>query len=111
MIAATVTGWKRAVLLGAVLLPLWTSLLVRTAAWMIILQESGIINQTLMGLGIISDPLVLIYNRFGGVLAMTHVLLPFIDVYKRQDLALSVSLSWPAHPKAIRWPTRPAIPR
>ncbi len=78
MIAATVTGWKRAVLLGAVLLPLWTSLLVRTAAWMIILQESGIINQTLMGLGIISDPLVLIYNRFGVVLAMTHVLLPFM---------------------------------
>jgi putative spermidine/putrescine transport system permease protein len=78
MIAATVTGWKRAVLLGAVLLPLWTSLLVRTAAWMIILQDSGIINQTLMGLGIISDPLVLIYNRFGVVLAMTHVLLPFM---------------------------------
>ena len=57
---------------------LWTSLLVRTAAWMIILQDSGIINQTLMGLGITSEPLVLIYNRFGVVLAMTHVLLPFM---------------------------------
>ena len=78
MIAATVQGWKRAVLLGAVLLPLWTSLLVRTAAWMIILQDNGIINQTLIGLGIISEPLVLIYNRFGVVLAMTHVLLPFM---------------------------------
>ena len=78
MIAATVQGWKRAVLLGAVLLPLCTSLLVRTAAWMIILQDSGIINQTLMGLGITSEPLVLIYNRFGVVLAMTHVLLPFM---------------------------------
>ncbi len=78
LIAASVSGWKRAVLLGAVLLPLWTSLLVRTAAWMIILQGSGIINQTLMGLGIISEPLVLIYNRFGVVLAMTHVLLPFM---------------------------------
>lgn len=78
MIAATVTGWKRAVLLGAVLLPLWTSLLVRTAAWMIILQDNGIINQALMGLGVISQPLALIYNRFGVVLAMTHVLLPFM---------------------------------
>lgn len=78
MIAASVTGWKRAVLLGAVLLPLWTSLLVRTAAWMIILQDNGIINQTLTGLGIVSEPLVLIYNRFGVVLAMTHVLLPFM---------------------------------
>ena len=45
---------------------------------MIILQDSGIINQTLIGLGIISEPLVLIYNRFGVVLAMTHVLLPFM---------------------------------
>ena len=78
MIAASVSGWKRAVLLGAVLLPLWTSLLVRTAAWMIILQDNGIINQTLTSLGIVSEPLVLIYNRFGVVLAMTHVLLPFM---------------------------------
>ncbi|MBP9183041.1 MAG: ABC transporter permease [Fuscovulum sp.] len=78
MIAATVTGWKRAVLLGAVLLPLWTSLLVRTAAWMIILQDNGIINQTLMALGVIDEPLALIYNRLGVVLAMTHVLLPFM---------------------------------
>ena len=78
MIAATVTGWKRAVLLGAVLLPLWTSLLVRTAAWMIILQDNGIINQTLMALGVIDAPLALIYNRLGVVLAMTHVLLPFM---------------------------------
>ena len=78
MIAASVQGWKRAVLLGAVLLPLWISLLVRSAAWMIILQDSGIINQTLLALGIIPEPLVLIYNRFGVVLAMTHVLLPFM---------------------------------
>ncbi|KQU83882.1 ABC transporter permease [Ensifer sp. Root31] len=78
MAAASVSGWKRAFLLGAVLLPLWTSLLVRTAAWMIILQEHGIINQILIGIGIVSNPLTLIYNRFGVVLAMTHVLLPFM---------------------------------
>lgn len=78
MVAASVTGWKRALLLGAVLLPLWTSLLVRTAAWMILLQENGLINQALMGLGLTNAPLALIYNRFGVVLAMTHVLLPFM---------------------------------
>lgn len=78
MVAASVTGWKRGLLLAAVLLPLWTSLLVRTAAWMIILQENGVINQALMGLGITSSPITMIYNRFGVVLAMTHVLLPFM---------------------------------
>ena len=78
MVAASVTGWKRGLLLAAVLLPLWTSLLVRTAAWMIILQENGIINQALMGLGLTSAPITMIYNRFGVVLAMTHVLLPFM---------------------------------
>lgn len=78
MVAASVSGWKRSVLLGAVLLPLWTSLLVRTAAWMIILQDNGIINQALMGLGLTSQPVALIYNRLGVVIAMTHVLLPFM---------------------------------
>ncbi|WP_434622472.1 ABC transporter permease [Tabrizicola sp. M-4] len=78
MIAASVSGWKRSVLLGAVLLPLWTSLLVRTAAWMILLQDNGIINQALMGLGLTAQPVALIYNRLGVVIAMTHVLLPFM---------------------------------
>lgn len=78
MIAASLRGWKRAVLIGAVLLPLWTSLLVRTAAWMIILQESGILNQALLAVGIIAEPLLLIYNRTGVIIAMTHVLLPFM---------------------------------
>ncbi len=47
MIAATSTGWVRNVLLIAVLLPLWTSLLVRTAAWFILLQNEGLINDFL----------------------------------------------------------------
>lgn len=78
MLAASVTGWKRNLLLFAVLLPLWTSLLVRTAAWMILLQENGLINQTLKALGLIDDSLPLIYNRTGILIAMTHVLLPFM---------------------------------
>lgn len=78
MVAASVEGWRRQLLLGAVLLPLWTSLLVRTAAWYIVLQDNGLINVTLKALGIISNPLPLMFNRLGVVIAMTHVLLPFM---------------------------------
>ncbi|MFD1330285.1 ABC transporter permease [Mycoplana ramosa] len=78
MIAASLTGWKRDLMLGAVLLPLWTSLLVRTAAWFILLQEKGLINDLLQWLRLIDGPLPLIFNRTGVIIAMTHVLLPFM---------------------------------
>ncbi|MDF2997502.1 MAG: hypothetical protein K0R27_3139 [Xanthobacteraceae bacterium] len=78
MIAAAASGWVRNLLLLAVLLPLWTSLLVRTAAWVILLQNEGLINDFLIGVGIVSQPLQLIFNRTGVVIAMTHVLLPFM---------------------------------
>ena len=78
MLAASLTGWKRTVLLLAVVLPLWTSLLVRTAAWFILLQNEGIINRALQSIGLIDSPLPLIFNRLGVVIAMTHVLLPFM---------------------------------
>ena len=78
MIAASVEGWRRQVLLGAVLLPLWTSLLVRTAAWFILLQDNGLVNSSLMALGLTSGPIPLIFNRAGVIIAMTHVLLPFM---------------------------------
>ncbi|GEO81246.1 ABC transporter permease [Pararhodospirillum oryzae] len=61
-----------------VLLPFWTSLLVRTAAWVVLLQDKGLVNEFLMTLGLIDDPLRLIFNRVGVVIAMTHVLLPFL---------------------------------
>ena len=78
IIAASLSGWKRDLMLAAVLLPLWTSLLVRTAAWFILLQEKGLINDLLITLGIIGTPLALIFNRTGVIIAMTHVLLPFM---------------------------------
>lgn len=78
MIAASVTGWRRQAMLGAVLLPLWTSLLVRTAAWYILLQDNGVVNGMLQWLHLIDKPLPLIFNRLGVVIAMTHVLLPFM---------------------------------
>jgi putative spermidine/putrescine transport system permease protein len=61
-----------------VLLPFWTSLLVRTAAWVVVLQREGMVNSLLMRLGVITEPLTLIYNRTGVLIAMTHVLLPFM---------------------------------
>jgi putative spermidine/putrescine transport system permease protein len=61
-----------------VLLPFWTSLLVRTSAWVILLQERGPINELLIWLGAISEPLELVFNRTGVYIAMVHVMLPFM---------------------------------
>ncbi|PYG88739.1 putative spermidine/putrescine transport system permease protein [Ruminiclostridium sufflavum DSM 19573] len=62
----------------AVMIPFWTSLLVRTYAWMIILQSNGIINNILMGLGLIKEPLQLMNNTTGVYIGMTHILLPYM---------------------------------
>lgn len=61
-----------------VLLPFWTSLLVRTTAWVVLLQKEGVVNSLLMASGLISEPLQMTFNRFGVVIAMTHILLPFM---------------------------------
>jgi putative spermidine/putrescine transport system permease protein len=63
-----------------VLLPFWTSLLVRTSAWKVMLQQQGVINDTLVWLGLVADEsrLVMINNQFGTIVAMTHILLPFM---------------------------------
>lgn len=61
-----------------VLLPFWTSLIVRTASWIVLLQSGGLINRALMATGIIDHPLTLVFNRIGVFIAMTHILLPFI---------------------------------
>jgi putative spermidine/putrescine transport system permease protein len=65
-------------LLIFVLLPFWTSLLVRTGAWVVLLQREGPINDALLALGLTAEPLQLVYNRFGLYVAMTHILLPFM---------------------------------
>ena len=70
-------GRAAAIMMLMVLLPLWTSLLVRTTAWIVLLQTDGVINQLLMGLHLTSDKLQLMLTRFGTVTAMTHIQLPF----------------------------------
>lgn len=65
-------------LLLAVLVPFWTSGLVRTFAWLIILQRNGIVNNTLIWLGMIDRPLQLVHNMTGVIIGMVHVMMPFL---------------------------------
>ena len=68
------------ILLILVLLPFWTSLLVRTSAWKVLLQQQGVINDLLVSMGFVADDarLIMINNQFGTIVAMTHILLPFM---------------------------------
>lgn len=75
---ATTSGRWAGLLLILVLMPFWTSVLVRTAAWIVVLQKEGILNTLLLSLGVIAEPLELIFNRFGVYVAMVYVLLPFM---------------------------------
>jgi len=67
-------------LLLLVLVPFWTSLLVRTTAWIVLLQSRGVVNDVLVTAGLLDDGerLQMIYNMTGTIVAMTHVLLPFM---------------------------------
>ena len=89
-----VPGRIAGLLLIAVLLPFWSSLLVRTFAWQVILRDTGVINSFLMNVGLISTPLELIRTTMGVILGMSHVLLPFMvlpifAVMRRIDPELS----------------------
>ena len=61
-----------------VILPFWTSLLVRTYAWLVLLQRKGLINTWLIDVGLIDQPLKLVHNFTGTVIGMVHILLPFL---------------------------------
>jgi ABC-type spermidine/putrescine transport system permease subunit I len=69
--------WSGILLLG-VLIPFWTSILVRTYAWLVILQRKGIVNNLLIHLGVIHTPLSLVNNMTGTVIGMVHVMMPFL---------------------------------
>jgi mannopine transport system permease protein len=72
-------GGRAAMLIAAcVLIPLWTSVLVRSYAWIVLLQRTGIVNNTLLSWGVIDQPLRLIYTEGAVIVAMTHVLLPYM---------------------------------
>jgi putative spermidine/putrescine transport system permease protein len=67
-----------ALLLMAIIAPMLTGIVVRTFAWMTILSDKGVINSTLMGLGLISGPLPLMYNELGTTVALVHIYVPFM---------------------------------
>jgi len=77
VIAAQPAG-RASLLLFLVLLPFWTSLLVRTVAWVVLLQKEGVLNSLFLSLGLVHEPLRMIFNRFAVYVAMVHVLLPFM---------------------------------
>ena len=71
-------GFVQALLVMLVLVPFWTSLLVRTYAWMVILGCYGVVNKTLMALGLTDEPLKLLHTGFATHIGMVHILLPFM---------------------------------
>jgi spermidine/putrescine transport system permease protein len=70
-------GRHKILLLILVMLPFWTSYLIRTYAWMIILRDNGVANSILMGLGLVSDPIPFLNTDFSVILGMTYGFLPF----------------------------------
>lgn len=75
---STLPPRKANLMLIMVLVPFWTSILVRVAAWIVLLQREGLINKSLLGLGVVAEPVPLLFNRVGVVIAMVHILLPFM---------------------------------
>lgn len=76
-----------------VVLPLWTSVLVRAYAWMVLLGRNGVVNRVLIDSGLLSEPLQLLYNRLGVYVGMVHIMLPYMilplfTAMKRVDLRL-----------------------
>jgi len=75
--SAAPKGWS-IVILALVVLPFWTSVLVRAYAWLALLQRTGVINRLLQSVGLIDEPLALVHNSLGTVVATLHILLPFM---------------------------------
>lgn len=107
---------RAGLLLALVLVPFWTSLLVRTTSWIVLLQTRGVINDLLVAAGLIGDDgrLAMIYNMTGTVVAMTHVLLPFmvLPLYsvmrtvppRQMHAAASLGASFPRAFLRVYWP-------
>jgi putative spermidine/putrescine transport system permease protein len=70
-------GWARLVF-GIIVLSMWTNLLARTYAWMVLLQQTGVINRTLQALGLTDEPLRLVNNLTGVTIGMVYIMLPFM---------------------------------
>ena len=93
---ATVQRRARTLLVAAVMIPFWTSVLARSLAWIILLGKHGVVNEWLVASGLASAPLPLLFNSLGVQIGMVHVLLPFLvlpiwSVLMRLDRALPLA--------------------
>lgn len=107
--ASTLPARQANLVMICVLIPFWTSVLVRIAAWVVLLQQSGLVNTGLMALGVTNTPLALLFNRTGVTISMVHILLPFMilplysvmkaipPTYQRAAISLG------SHPFAAFW--------
>ncbi|HTQ84415.1 MAG TPA: ABC transporter permease [Pseudolabrys sp.] len=75
---AQASGRMQRLLIFSVLIPFWSSILVRTFAWLVILQHRGLVNRAIVGLGIVDAPITMVHNRIGVLAGMVHILLPFM---------------------------------
>jgi mannopine transport system permease protein len=78
LLMARSSGPKTILITACIVLPMWSSVLVRTTAWAVLLQRNGLINEALQFVHLTDQPLKLLFTRPAVVLAMTHVLLPFM---------------------------------
>jgi spermidine/putrescine transport system permease protein len=69
---------RRTLLLNLVMLPFWTSFLIRTYAWMFLLRDTGLINTVLQAMGVIHEPLPMLYNNGAVILGLVYGFLPFM---------------------------------
>ncbi len=76
--AAHLSSRWRVLVLGLVVVPFWTSVLVRSYAWLVLLQRTGVVNKMLQALGLTNAPVMLVNNEIGVTIAMAHILLPFM---------------------------------
>jgi len=97
LLATTTAKW-RAIGFAFVMLPLWTSVLVRTYAWMVLLGRNGIVNRMLIDSGLLDTPLSLLNSRLAVILGMVHVMLPFMIL----PIYSAVARIDPDLPKAAR---------
>ena len=69
--------WANICMIG-VLIPFWTSLLVRTYAWLVLLQKKGLLNNMAIEMGLITEPIKIVHNTTGTLIGMVHIMLPFL---------------------------------
>lgn len=107
--ASTLPARSAHLVMICVLIPFWTSVLVRIAAWIVLLQRNGLVNAALQQAGLLDEPLALLFNRTGVYVSMVHIMLPFmiLPLYSAMKAVppsyLRAAISLGSHPFAAFW--------